>query len=95
MRSGPQFPGKIAGMTPDVMVYHGGELNYITQDYIESYCPIHDPFDVINCTMKYGSWTTSGDVLDIQVHPKDVDTSEYESGCPSKVSKSLKINKFL
>ncbi|CAH1794967.1 unnamed protein product [Owenia fusiformis] len=64
------------------VVSYKGEIIWIPQAIYKSTCSIditHFPFDVQNCTMKFGSWTYDGFKLDIIFFNNDekVDLNDY------------------
>lgn len=64
----------------NVLVNASGYCQYIPPGILKSTCYIDVrwfPFDVQKCDLKFGSWTHSGWLLDLQM--LDVDTSTYIS----------------
>lgn len=64
------------------VVSHKGEVMWIPPSIFKSTCPIditHFPFDIQNCTLKFGSWTYDGWKLDLIFYNgiEEVDQSDY------------------
>ncbi|XP_077989125.1 neuronal acetylcholine receptor subunit alpha-2-like [Glandiceps talaboti] len=66
------------------LVYNTGTIYWLPPAIYKSSCRIdvqYFPFDEQHCTMKFGSWTYDGRVLDLVMMDEDVDLEDYwESG---------------
>ncbi|XP_021371683.1 neuronal acetylcholine receptor subunit alpha-7-like isoform X1 [Mizuhopecten yessoensis] len=64
----------------NVIVYSDGSCSWIPPGMFKSTCAINIawfPFDEQKCTMKFGSWTHPGQLLDLQLESDKGDTSTF------------------
>ncbi|KAA0191830.1 Neuronal acetylcholine receptor subunit alpha-7 [Fasciolopsis buskii] len=63
----------------NVIMKHDGKVQWMPPGLFKSTCNIDIswfPFDVQNCTLKFGSWTYNGDQIDFRITCEANDTSE-------------------
>lgn len=55
----------------NALVYPNGEVLQVPPCQIQSYCNLTlgtDPYKEQNCTLKFGSWTFDGLIMDMQLY---------------------------
>lgn len=67
--------------TSNAIVYHTGDVIWSRPGMITSSC-IFDlsdfPYDIQDCYFKFGSWSYHGFLMNLTIHPSEVDISNYK-----------------
>ncbi|XP_027258715.1 neuronal acetylcholine receptor subunit alpha-5 [Cricetulus griseus] len=72
--------GRFEGATTKTIVRYNGTVTWTQPANYKSSCTIDVtffPFDLQNCSMKFGSWTYDGSQVDIILEDQDVDRTDF------------------
>lgn len=81
----------------DVLLRFDGKCQWIPPIIYQSRCQtdmINFPFDIQNCSLKFGSWVHSTDYIDIKLHESPVDLSEYSENPEFSLIETAAVRKI-